>query len=100
TGTGIQNLPALKQGEYALIYSGQHLLDHQDTLLNAWLAIPTFTCCNMQTGYYITLDTTSARYDVLDHFWHMGGWFYALKHILAQDESEVTTFVWDQSSLT
>lgn len=99
-GTGIPDVPTIEQDEYTTIYAGQDLLGNQDALLDAWLAIPAFTCCAMQTGYHITVDSNSPRYDALDHFWHMQGWFYALKHILAHDEAEVTTFVWDESSLT
>jgi hypothetical protein len=98
-GATLPDVPILEQDEYYTTYRSSDSLDHLDVLLDAWLAMPSFTCCAMQTGYRITIDADSPRYDVTDHFWHMGGWFHALNTILASENAEVKTFVWDESSL-
>jgi hypothetical protein len=97
--TSLPDVTVLERDDYFTTYHSADLLDHLDALLDAWLAMPSFTCCRMQTGYIITIDADSPRYDVTDHFWHMGGWFYALNQVLASENAEVKTFVWDESSL-
>jgi hypothetical protein len=91
----------LHQDEYAYYLSGRALLNHPTQLLDYYLSKDDFTCCDMAAGMVVTVDGRRWNDDTVDHFWHLGGWFHALKAILAGGENRsATTFVWDQSRLT
>lgn len=90
----------LGRDDYFYCLSGRSLGEHTGRLLDYYLGKEQFRCCDMQVGMAVEVDGAAWNGGTTDHFWHLGGWFYGLKTILAGGEnSRVTTFVWDESSL-
>lgn len=90
----------IRQDEYFYYLSGRSLVKGAGRLLDYYLGKERFCCCDMGVGMAVEVDGVAWNDGTTDHFWHLGGWFYALKTILAGGEnSSVTTFVWDESRL-
>jgi hypothetical protein len=90
----------LHQNEYSYYLSGRALIPQPAQLLDYYLGKADFTCCDMGVAMAVTVNGRRWNDETVDHFWHLGGWFHALKTILAGGEnSSATTFVWDQSHL-
>jgi hypothetical protein len=90
--TTIQEDTHILFGEIAADYIGE-LLDH-------YLSMERFTCCDLCVGLDIHIDGTCWTGCYGDHFWHFIGWFHALSRILQGGAiCETTTFVWDESCL-
>lgn len=91
----------LHQNEYSYYLSGLVLTHQPAQLLDYYLGKADFTCCDMGVAMAVMVDGRLWNGETVDHFWHLGGWFHALKAILAGGEnSSATTSVWDQSHLT
>jgi hypothetical protein len=89
---------AVGPDDYLLAFEAARFVDRPAVLVDAWVAIPDFTCCDVSVAIEVTADGRSWTGPSFDHFWHQGGWFLAVADVL-EGATSSTTFVWDQSSL-
>jgi hypothetical protein len=91
---------AVDREDETLVLLATSLVDRPAALVDAWIAIPDFTCCSVSAVIEVTVDETSWTGHTFDHFWHQNGWFYAVAEVMEKGDGHLSnTFVWDESSL-
>jgi len=94
------HLITIQEDTYTHILFGDAAADYVGELLDRYLSMERFTCCDLSIGIDINIDGTRWTGCYGDHFWHLMGWFHALSRILQGGTiCETTTFVCDESYL-
>jgi|GEM_PF-3799737 len=95
-----EHLIPISVDPYTYALFGDLAVKHVDELLDYYLSIPRFTCCDISVGLDITVDRRNWAEYYSDHLWHFMGWFYALTKIIEGGPiGETAVFVFDQSFL-